>query len=129
MVPNVSRNIGVTWTSIPQKKDAKISLFKKKAYIYASLKLKNIANHQETDVDASVLFHENMLSNRDWAVVQEKTEDNSKIYETGIEYSIIRLYLMRLRGLGLYAMKESYFTDYQLPIIIAIFAIILAILI
>jgi len=129
MVPNVSRNIGVTWTSIPQKKDTKISLLRKKAYVYSSLESKNVVNHQKIDDDASVLFCENMMNSKDWVVVPDTTENNSKIYETGIDYSIIRIYLMRLRGLVLYTMKESYFTDYQLPLVIAFLAIVLAILI
>jgi len=129
MVPNASRNIGITWTSIPQKKDTKVSLFRKKAYIYASLESSHIVDQEKIDGNASDLFHENMINSKDWKVVTNSTDKKPIIYETGIDYSVIRFHLMRLRGIILYSMNESYFTDYQLPIVIAFFATLLAILI
>ncbi|ELB2790272.1 hypothetical protein ACE1OG_18035 [Aeromonas hydrophila] len=107
---------GVSFMAIPEKKDEVTFIFMRKCefYIYASDR--GYANKQESIDQFHVILSENEHSS--WTPL-DYSNGQPKFYRQYLNYSIFRFNAYRIFGFFRYIFNESYFTDYQLPFVLA----------
>jgi len=117
-------SIGGRYAAIPMNKDEVSFLFMRKCEFYIYADDRGYPN-KEGFIEQ---FH-NTLSESEyssWTPLDGSFDSNGKphFYRQYLSYSIIRFNAYRLRGGLRYMFNESYFTDYQLPFLLAFTSIV-----
>ena len=105
--------------AIPENKDRVIFPFLRQCefYIYPAAASEG---HKSEDIEK---FHSELSKpeHANWHPINssEPSGGSSRFYREYLRYSIFRFNLMRFVGACRYMLTESYFTDYQLPFIVA----------
>jgi hypothetical protein len=113
-------SFGGRFVAIPENIDRVIFPFMRECefYIYPS---DDRQGHKPEDINK---FHSLLAEpeNANWFPIKTSEHDDSSpsFYREYLKYSIIRFNMMRFIGACQYMFNKSYFTDYQLPFIVAV---------
>ena len=90
--------------------------------------------HSQEGMSASEIIHFHEKMNKtpfsDWPRLNSKNSDGimeSEYYQNSFSYCTLYVYLLRSYGVAKYILTETYFTDYQLPFIVAFLSCIVTI--
>jgi hypothetical protein len=121
--PRYSRKSGC-FTAIPNKKDQVTFLFTRKCefYIYHADNGQGLSESDITSFHSTLALPEN--SHWDPISASGTTDKPAHFYRQYLTYSIFRFNMLRIMGWFRYMLKESYFTDYQLPFIIGVISVV-----
>ncbi|CAE6881435.1 hypothetical protein ACOMICROBIO_NCLOACGD_00293 [Vibrio sp. B1ASS3] len=113
-------NRSVRYTAIPEKEDKVLFLFRRECEFYIYPDDRGYPNKQEHIRQ----FHATLATEQQasWKPVDSSGGESGEphFYREYLNYNIIRFNIYRLIGLSKYALNQSYFTDYQLPFLIAL---------
>jgi len=118
---------GGRYVAIPENRDKVVFPFRRMCEFYI-----HPANDREGHEEEQIKkFHSDMAQAESAGWTALKTSDDPShppgFYRNYLTYSIIKFNIMRLVGYCRYILSESYFTDYQLPFIVAIVSALITI--
>lgn len=115
-------NRGCMFTAIPVNKDEKTFIFMRKCEFYIYADDRGYPDRQVLIDQFHVVLSENEHSS--WVPLDSSNGSKPHFYRQNLSYSIVRFNVYRLWGALRYMFNESYFTDYQLPFVLALGSIV-----
>lgn len=111
---------GGRFTAIPKNKDKTTFPFMRSCEFYIHAEDRGYSDRQEKIDEFHIILSKPEFSNWRPLGYSEDEKSQPRFYREYLSYSIIRFHLLRFIGMCRYMFNESYFTDYQLPFILAI---------
>lgn len=118
---------GVRFAAIPENKDRVVFPFVRECEFYIYPDNRGYRNREDAVKEFHITLSNPEYSNWHPVLTSDEAGSAPSFYREYLRYNIVRFHIMRFIGACRYMLNESYFTDYQLPFVVAISSAVLTI--